>query len=125
MPADKAEFARVHERLTGILRKYEKGALKGTDEPGMYTLIGPAVEQTGKNPVWIGAVRTGKNYVSFHFMPLYGCGDLVRGLSPALKKRMQGKSCFNFTAVDEALFKELAVVTALGVKRFKELNYIA
>lgn len=32
--------------------------------------------------------------------------------SPALRKRMQGKSCFNFTRVDDALFFELVDLTA-------------
>ena len=38
----------------------------------------------------------------------------------ANKKRMQGKSCFNFTTVDEVLFAELSQLTAAGFKRFKE-----
>ena len=45
-------------------------------------------------------------------------------MSPALKQRMQGKACFNFTSVDEALFTELAALTERGYKRFKELKYI-
>jgi hypothetical protein len=36
-----------------------------------------------------------------------------------LKKRMQGKSCFNFTSVDEGLFQELAALTGKG---FDELR---
>jgi hypothetical protein len=32
-------------------------------------------------------------------------------MSPGLRKRMQGKSCFNFTKLDEELFAELAVLT--------------
>ena len=31
---------------------------------------------------------------------------------PELRRRMQGKACFNFTRVDEALFAELATLTA-------------
>ena len=124
MKPDKAAFAEVHARLTDILRKYEKGKLKGSDTKGTYTLIGPPSGKTGKNPVWLGCVKTGKNYVSYHFMPVYGCRELLDDVSPALKKRMQGKACFNFTAVDESLFKELAALTERGYKRFKELKYI-
>ena len=46
--------------------------------------------------------------------------DLLDGLSPELKKRMQGKSCFNFKAVDKALFKELGALTRQGYQRFKK-----
>jgi hypothetical protein len=40
----------------------------------------------------------------------------LEGISEELRRRMQGKSCFNFTAVDETLFEELADLTraALG-----------
>jgi hypothetical protein len=41
-------------------------------------------------------VRLGKAYVSFHLMPLYMCPALAKSIAPALKKRMQGKTCFNF-----------------------------
>jgi hypothetical protein len=33
---------------------------------------------------------------------------------------MHGKSCFNFTRPDDALFTELATLTAAGFARFKE-----
>ena len=32
---------------------------------------------------------------------------------------MQGKSCFNFTTVDEALFAELADLAARGIPGFR------
>jgi hypothetical protein len=59
-------------------------------------------------------VKIGKAYVSYHFMPVYMFPKLRDGLSPKLKARMQGKSCFNFKAVDEALFHELEQMTAQG-----------
>ena len=36
---------------------------------------------------------------------------------------MQGKACFNFTAVDDALFAELASVTKRGLAGFKKLGF--
>ena len=108
-----------------ILRKHQRGTLIGTDKPGNYTLIGPATEKTRGRPMWFGAVKTEKRYVSFHLMPVYGCHELLEGMSPELKKRMQGKACFNFTEVDDALFAELAALTERGYERFKELKYIA
>ena len=52
---------------------------------------------------WFGAVRLGKAYVSYYLMPVYGDPRLLADMSPELRKRMQGKSCFNFTRVDEGL----------------------
>lgn len=58
-------------------------------------------------------------HVSFHLMPVYACPDLLKGLSTSLKKRMQGKSCFNFTTIEPAHVKELAALTKTGIARFK------
>ena len=56
-------------------------------------------------------------------MPVYGCPELLQGMSPALKKRMQGKACFNFTAVDDTCFAELGRLTAAGLKKFKSEKF--
>lgn len=59
-----------------------------------------------------------KNYVSFYLMPVYAQSALQDAISPALRKRMQGKSCFNFVAVDEPLFQELTQLTARSAGDF-------
>ncbi|RYF93642.1 MAG: hypothetical protein EON95_08230 [Caulobacteraceae bacterium] len=65
-------------------------------------------------PMWFGGVRVGKAYVSYHLMPVYTHPALAAKISPALRRRMQGKSCFNFKAHDEALFDELEALTREG-----------
>jgi hypothetical protein len=70
--------------------------------------------------VFFAAVRKGKAYVTFHLMPVYAYAEMRKGLSPALRKRMQGKACFNFTAVDAELFTELRQSTATGAEGFPE-----
>ena len=70
------------------------------------------------------AVRKGKAYVSFHLMSVYAYPKLLQDISPELKKRMQGKACFNFKAVDEKLFKELAKLTKAGATRFSDGKFI-
>lgn len=57
--------------------------------------------------MWFGGVQTMKNYVSVHLMPVYSHPALAATIPPALRRRMQGKSCFNFKAEDPALFAEL------------------
>ncbi len=42
-------------------------------------------------------------------------------MSPELRRRMQGKSCFNFTTVDEPLFAELACVVEAGLDGYPKL----
>ena len=50
------------------------------------------------------------------------CADLRNSLSPALRKRLQGKVCFNFTTVEPGQLKELAAVTKKGIAGFKNLK---
>jgi hypothetical protein len=80
--------------------------------------------QKNRKPLFFGAVQLKKSYVSFHLMPVYTHPELLDGLSPALKQRMQGKSCFNFTEVDPRLFKELAALTQAGCARYEALGYL-
>jgi hypothetical protein len=74
--------------------------------------------------LFFGAVKIGKRYVSFHLMPVYVNPELLDGMSPELRKRMQGKSCFNFTRADDALFAELETLTAAGFARFRDDDLI-
>ena len=73
-------------------------------------------------PMCIGAVRKGKAYVSFHLMALYCFPEMKKSISPELKKRMQGKQCFNFVEPDSKLFSELAKLAVEGARRFREIK---
>jgi hypothetical protein len=64
-----------------------------------------------REPVWFGAVRLGKTYVSYHLMPLYTDAKLAAEVASALRPRMQDKSCFNFTNLDAEIFVALATLT--------------
>jgi hypothetical protein len=120
-----SDFDAVHAQLRAIMRKHEGGTLKARpDQPGNYILIGPPTERSMGKEVWFGAVQTRKNYVSYHLMAVYAFPELLDGLSPELKKRMQGKSCFNFKTIDDRLFKELARLTEKGYKRFRKEKLI-
>jgi len=61
--------------------------------------------------LWFGGIKINKNYVSYHLMPIYLNPKLLEDISPELKKHLHGKSCFNFTSSDPALFNELADLT--------------
>ncbi len=120
------DLSTVHAELRRIMQKYEGESLKANpDQPGNYVLVGPPTERSKGKELWFGAVQTRKNYVSYHLMPVYVFPDLLEGMSPELKKRMQGKSCFNFKQLDDQLFKELAKLTDRGYKRFKKEKLIS
>ena len=80
--------------------------------------------QKNKKPMHFGAVMLKKSYVSYHLMPVYVTPELLKGMSPGLKRRMQGKSRFNFTEIDKALFKELAALTKAGFQGYKDRGFV-
>lgn len=117
------DFQHVFAQLKTILKKFERHLRVQTDGDGIYYL-NSKVLGTNKKPICFGATQIKKNYVSYYFMPVYGCRELLEGMSSKLKARMQGKACFNFTSVDRELFQELASLTKEGFDRFKKIGLI-
>ena len=111
------DFAAVDARLRSILEPYRGSLAASRDGPGGLVLEIPGLE--GKPWGYVAGVRPGKRYVSFYLMPVYGFRDLFDSMSPELQRRMQGKSCFNFTKIDEPLFAELERLTAASVERYR------
>jgi len=120
---DKKDFQTTFERLKKLLSQYEKRLTVAVNKPGSYSLDAAYSEKFKRN-VFFGAVMIKKNYVSFYLMPVYVFPDLLKGISPALKKRMQGKSCFNFTVADDDLFAELAALTQQGFERYEKAKMV-
>ena len=118
-----AQAAAVFDRLTAIFAPYRRALIAKTDEPNELFLEAPP-STAYPSGVYFGAVKIGKRYVSFHLMPVYVHPELLDGMSPDLRKRMQGKSCFNFTRSDDALFGELETLTAAGFARFRDNGWI-
>src|SRR5262249_1670374 len=118
------ESERVFAELKRILKKHAPRLVVVKDYADSYYLDTKTVNPRNKQRIFFGAVRRGKNYVSYYLMPVYGNSALLKGMSPELKKRMQGKSCFNFKTVDPALFKELAALTKQGFECFQTQGWI-
>jgi len=115
------DFQIVFEQLKNILKPYAKNLSVKVDTPDTYYLDGPYSEKWRKE-LFFGSAQIKKNYVSFYLMPVYMYPELLNDISPELKKRMQGKSCFNFKKVEPDLFKELGELTRQGVEKFKQEN---
>lgn len=112
-----AEFPAVFARLKAILQPYAPRMVVVKDDKTWYYLDTKFIGKN-KKPVMFAAVRVGKGYVSFYLMCVYANPKSMAEMSPALKKRMQGKACFNFTTVDETLFTELEALTKAGAEWF-------
>jgi hypothetical protein len=118
----KSDFETTFHALKAILKPYEPRLVVAADTNKEYVL---EVDYAMKNKhrLFFAGVRMGKAYVSFHLMPVYALPALVEEMSPELKRRMQGKSCFNFSSPDEKLFKELAKLTKLGFTKFTDKKF--
>ena len=120
---EKASFKQVFEELKSILQPYAK-RMEVAQDTDNYYLLNTRFIMKNKQPLCFGGVRLGKNYVSFYLMSVYAAPDLLRSMSPELRKRMQGKSCFNFKEVDKGLFRELKTLTKEGAAKFTNENFI-
>jgi len=125
MPAD---FTAIFDALKPVLARHVKRLAVKTDTPTDYTLVtksaSPFPQHKGQ-PMNFGSVLLGKAYVSFHLMPLYMCPVLLKTISPALKKRMQGKTCFNFKSDPEPeLIAELSQLTEASLKQWGETKWL-
>jgi hypothetical protein len=126
----KSEFDPVFAALRAILKKQGRSLSVADDTPTRYCLeapIGPATLQAwggkAKRPtIPVAWAEIGKSYVSFHLMALGAAPDMI---STPLKARLQGKTCFNFSKVDLALFEELETLTAKSIAAFRNAGYCA
>jgi hypothetical protein len=101
-----------------MLRAAPGMAVASRGEGGLSLNVPFANPQHPGQPMWFGGVRSGKAYVSYHLMPVYSHPALLQSLSPALRRRMQGKSCFNFKKPDPDLMAELEALTRAAAELY-------
>ena len=114
------DFDRAFQGVRKTLKPYDKKLLVKKDKPGDYMSESKSLRYQGK-PVMFASITT-KSYVSLHLFPIYMFPDLLDGISPELKKRMQGMTCWNFKKAEEPLFAELGKVVGASFRRFEELG---
>ena len=116
----------VFVSLKAILQPYaSQHGFIPSESDGRFAIASATKTDRIGRPLFIAAVEVNKRYVSYHLMPIYMNPTLLAAVSPELRKRMQGKSCFNFTKVDEPLFRELQALTARALATMKSAGFIA
>lgn len=114
-----ADFQTLFERIRPMFAAHEAAAVPKADKPDAYYLDTHEVRAKDGYRTAFGGVEIKKNYVSAHVFPVYTDPSLLDGISPALRKRMQAKSCFNFKKVEEPLLAELQRLIDTGAERYK------
>jgi hypothetical protein len=113
------EFNTVFTRLKRILQALEPKLVVIKNEPDCYYLNLHHTRADGYQ-YFFGSVQIKKNFVAYHLFGVYMHPELLDGISSNLKKRLQGKSCFNFKKSEEPLFEELEGLTHQCLAQFKE-----
>lgn len=107
------DLAAIEARLERILDPYRDRLEPAT----IYSI--PMLRRRGaKAQDWFAFVKPASKHVSFFLLPVHTWPDLVEPLSPALRKRLTGKSAFNFRSVDEAEMTELQALVARAFERY-------
>ena len=120
----------VHEQdftVSTNLTDATRPASRKVDDPSpgdTYLLVGAPHEKYPDGLLFAGVKRQ-KRYVSYYLMPAYTEPELAASISPDLRRRMQGKSCFNFTRIDDVLFDELADLTERGREAYAAKDWLA
>jgi hypothetical protein len=110
------DFDAVIGQLREILEPLRPRVSVTKDGPDGLAMEIPGME--GQPWGYVAGIRRGKRYVSYYLMSAYASPELAASMSPELRRRMQGKACFNFTNVDEPLFAELARLTTASFEPF-------
>lgn len=118
-PDRREVFQRMFSRLRDIFASHASEAVVTSDTADRYYLSSHEVRARDGYRTGFGGVEIRKSYVSAHLIPVYVHPDLLSGISADLRRRMQGKSCFNFRKEDEALFAEFAGLVEAGVRCFR------
>jgi len=116
------DFAAVLAALKPALARCAKRLTVQTDTPSEYKLVSkspsPFPQHKG-HPLLFASIVAGKNYASFHLMPVYRNARLTAALSPGLKRHKHGEACFQFkTTPDPAELAELKALAEAGLEQW-------
>jgi hypothetical protein len=107
------QLAGLEARLAAILEPYRPRL----EEATIYNI--PTLRRRGATAhQWFAFVKPAARHVGFYLLPVHTYPELREGLSPALAKRLTGKSVFTFAPGHEPLFPELEALVARAFERY-------
>lgn len=116
------EFPSIFAQLRELMLEAAPTMEVTEDSLSTFTLKTRWLESRTKQSAWFGWIAIKKSYVAYHVMPLYSLPALNDAVTPALEKRRQGKTCFNFKRTDSALFEDLRLLTETAAKMEPDLK---
>jgi hypothetical protein len=114
------DFDELIAELRPLQARQASALLVVSDEPGDFQVETSRAGPSGTH-MQFGSVQTRESHVSVQLMPVASHPALLGEMSDALRERMQGKGCFNFTPQDAppALLEELSQLVDRGLERYR------
>lgn len=121
----------IFDVLKKMLKKHSKGLYatevipgsKAKDKKDGYHLYGSKeVSILGRKPqkTYVAGIIMQKHFVGFYSMHVYAHPQVLKKLkSPATRKFLKGKACFNVTTLDKDILADLEFLVAEGIRDFK------
>ena len=117
------EEKETFEKLKEVLASLGQGLEVKKSESDYYYLN--TKKQVKGKEMFFGAAQIRKSYVAFHLFPVYTNPEMLEDISAELKKRMQGKSWFNFKkGISQEQLDEIQALTEKSYRKFVEIGYI-
>jgi len=122
-----SDLIAVFSKLKEILQQYEPPFSHKTDTKTGFDLWSfRDVEISGRKypELFFGAVTARGKYVSLYNMAIYMNKELTEGFSPALKKKLSGKSCFHLTELNESILSEIEDLFQKSFRYYKDNGWV-
>ncbi|HZU86200.1 MAG TPA: hypothetical protein VFF78_01880, partial [Anaerolineaceae bacterium] len=117
----------IFTQLKLLLQAYQPPFTPKRDEKGYYDLWSfKTLEIDGRKrkEVFFAGIILHKDYVGFHFMPVYGDPEMKSVFQPELLKLLQGKSCFHIKKLDDTLLAQIRSVLEIGFQAYQEHGWV-
>lgn len=116
-PAPAIDLRATFAALKNVLARHAHHLQVIFDAPDEYTLNTRKPAQDGK-PMLFGSVLLRGTHVTYQLTPIALDPALAAAVSPALRKHLQGKRGFSFTALEPPLLEELDLLTRAAMASF-------
>ena len=118
------QFGATFNALRTLVTPYQDRLVIKTDQAGNYTAELPQAKAGGDASSLAFSLLITRTHVAFHFYPVYAFPDLLKNISPKLRKHMDDRTGWSFKQPDDKLFGELAELVAAGFSRYEEAGFL-
>jgi len=117
------DFSGTFRVLKALLDPYASRLHATHDTPELYMLNGEFAREFNRVMPFAG-VQMRNSYVTFVLLPVYSHPELLSRASDGLRKRLQGKSGFNFVRPERELLVELSALVDSGFRLYERLGWV-